>query len=422
MMRVKRTCVTGFVGRVISFVLGVIVIAGCSGEQVSGATSPHGVIPADEVPVGPHGGRLLGSDEFELELALIETSDPPVFRAWATRSGVPVAPNDLELHVRLGRLGGRVDDIGFSAAEGFLQGDQGVGEPHSFDVIAEVVHAGATHRFTFAQTEGRTRIDAAMARQLGIETEVAGPASIVDSVRVYGRIGSHPDGVRKIRARFDGVVDRVQADLGARVAAGDELLRIESNESLNVYPVRAPIGGIVTMRDVNPGEQTAGRLLLEVTDPSRVVVDLAVFPSDRSKVRVGSPVSVVVDGTDLAVEGEISMVEVIARSDQSVIARVEFENPDGALVPGTFVTAEVVANEYEAPLAVRSSALQRYRDGAVVYAQIGDEYEVRMIDVGRRDRDWVEVLSGLEPGTRYVVANSHLVKADIEKSGAAHDH
>ena len=45
-----------------------------------------------------------------------------------------------------------------------------------------------------------------------------------------------------------------------------------------------------------------------------------------------------------------------------------------------------------------------------------------MLELGRGDRNSVEVLGGLEPGTRYVTGNSHLIKADIEKTGAAHDH
>ncbi len=49
-------------------------------------------------------------------------------------------------------------------------------------------------------------------------------------------------------------------------------------------------------------------------------------------------------------------------------------------------------------------------------------YEVRMLDLGRADEEWVEVLGGLKVGTEYVTENSYLIKADIEKSGASHDH
>ena len=79
-------------------------------------------------------------------------------------------------------------------------------------------------------------------------------------------------------------------------------------------------------------------------------------------------------------------------------------------------------NEVAVPLAVKKSGLQSFRDFTVVYARVGDTYEVRMLDLGRSDGEHVEVLGGLEPGTTYVTGNSYLVKADIEKSGASHDH
>jgi cobalt-zinc-cadmium efflux system membrane fusion protein len=53
---------------------------------------------------------------------------------------------------------------------------------------------------------------------------------------------------------------------------------------------------------------------------------------------------------------------------------------------------------------------------------VGDQYELRMLDLGRAAGEYVEVLGGIEPGTRYVAANSYVIKADIEKSGASHDH
>ena len=58
----------------------------------------------------------------------------------------------------------------------------------------------------------------------------------------------------------------------------------------------------------------------------------------------------------------------------------------------------------------------------MVFARVGDTYEVRMVDLGRRDAERAEVLGGLAAGTVYVSENSYLVKADIEKAGASHDH
>ncbi len=58
----------------------------------------------------------------------------------------------------------------------------------------------------------------------------------------------------------------------------------------------------------------------------------------------------------------------------------------------------------------------------MVFIRIGEDYEIRPLQLGRRDGTHVEVLGGLAAGDEIVVGQSYLVKADIEKSGAAHDH
>ena len=77
---------------------------------------------------------------------------------------------------------------------------------------------------------------------------------------------------------------------------------------------------------------------------------------------------------------------------------------------------------HDVPLAVKRSGVQGFRDFQVVFAKFGDTYEVRMLEFGISDSDWLEVTDGLAAGTEYVTENSYLIKADIEKSGASHDH
>jgi cobalt-zinc-cadmium efflux system membrane fusion protein len=81
-----------------------------------------------------------------------------------------------------------------------------------------------------------------------------------------------------------------------------------------------------------------------------------------------------------------------------------------------------VVATHSAPLAVRTKALQRFRDFTVVYIQVGESYEVRMLELGRRTPEWTEVLGGLKPGSTYVTDNAFLIRSDVEKSGASHDH
>ncbi len=107
---------------------------------------------------------------------------------------------------------------------------------------------------------------------------------------------------------------------------------------------------------------------------------------------------------------------------QTILAHVELPNADGAWRPGQAVEGAAVVASTDAPLAVRTRALQRFRDFTVVFARVGETYEVRMLELGRQTPEWTEVLGGLAPGTEYVSDNAFVIRADVEKSGASHDH
>ena len=402
-----------------------IAVAGCTrvddAQQAQGADGHGGAAEAEPVK-GPHRGRMLTDGDFALELAIFETGVPPEFRVWVTDSGAPVRAGDVSLQVTLTRLGDIKDEIGFAAQEDFLRGDMVIYEPHSFVVSIEATYQGQTHRWAYDNFEGRTRIAADVAEASGMSVEDAGPAIIREGVTVYGRVVSDPENVSHVSARFDGVIRAVRASIGEVVEKGQTLAVIEANDSLNNYTITAPISGTVIDRHANPGETTDGRSLFTIVDTSSVWAELAVFPSDRSRVKVGVPVTVRTAIGDISIDGEIALLSPVAGANQSVTARVRLDNTEGLLAAGMYLTGEIEVAQYDVPLAVKRSGLQAFRDFTVVYALIGDEYEVRMLDLGRQDATWVEVLGGLEVGTTYVTTNSYVVKADIEKSGASHDH
>jgi cobalt-zinc-cadmium efflux system membrane fusion protein len=94
------------------------------------------------------------------------------------------------------------------------------------------------------------------------------------------------------------------------------------------------------------------------------------------------------------IDTTIAHINVISAANQSVTARAVIDNSARTLLPGTFVTAEVAVAEHDVPLAVKRAGLQSFRDFTVVYGQYGDEYGVRMLELGREFGDWAEVLGG----------------------------
>jgi cobalt-zinc-cadmium efflux system membrane fusion protein len=99
-----------------------------------------------------------------------------------------------------------------------------------------------------------------------------------------------------------------------------------------------------------------------------------------------------------------------------MLARVVLPNPKGDLRPGLFVTAQIAVGEVDAPVAVKVSALQTWKDKPVVFVDVGDAFEARAVELGERDNEMVEVLSGLLPGDPYVSENSFNLKAELGKS------
>jgi cobalt-zinc-cadmium efflux system membrane fusion protein len=303
-----------------------------------------------------------------------------------------------------------------------LRGDMEIVEPHSFIVTINVVHQGTTHRWQYDNFEGRTKIETAVAKALEIETAIAGDVVLQETIDVFGQIKANTERVSQLKARFAGVVKTVKVSVGDTVRKGQTLATVESNESLNLYSIKAPISGVITRRQANSGEQTNDQVLFVITDTSTVWVDLSIFPDDINRVKVGTPVSIKLVNKALSVTGKIAFINIVAQANQSVTARVVVDNKHGEFLPGSYVKAKIKVGEHAVPLAVKRIGLQAFRDFTVVYAQIGEQYEVRMLELGKQDKKWVEVLGGLEAGTRYVTKNSYVIKADIEKSGASHDH
>ncbi len=408
--------------RLLSLIFFALLLAGCGGKDADTPPKAEATATAD-YERGPHNGRLLRDGDFTLEITIFETGVPPQFRLFAYRNNKPLPPASVQATIELTRLGGQVDRFTFKPESDALAGSGTVVEPHSFDVTVVATEGGRPHRWQFASYEGRTTIPAASAESSGIRTALAEPATIRASVPLMGSVRVDENRLVRVRARFPGAVREVRVEPGETVRRGQVLAIVEGNESMSSYQVIAPIAGVVVSRTTNVGDVAGEIPLFEIVDLSEVWVDLHVFGRDVSRLKPGQPVrltSAVGEGAAQAVLDRI--LPVAAAGSQSAVARVRLPNPQGLWRPGLAVNAEVTVAKYPVALAVKTTALQRFRDFTVVFAQVGDTYEVRMLELGRRDGEFTEVLGGLELGTRYVTEQSFLIRADIEKSGASHDH
>jgi len=401
--------------------LGLIGCGASKSEHEHGAG--HEEAAAAEFERGPHGGRLLRDGDFALEVRIFEEGVPPEYHLYGYQNERPLKPTEFDASLTLKRLGGHVDRFSFKPTGDFLRGDGIVREPHSFDVEVVATHKGREHEWAYDSYEGRTEIAPEIAEASGLRIETAGPATLREQIELTGVVQSRADRLAQVHARFPGVVREVRAGIGEQVGRGAVLAQVQSNESLETYAVASPISGTVLERTAQVGEVTTGAPLFVVSDLSSVWAELDAYGADLKRLAIGQSVEVEAVDESASGTGKIALIAPVAsRASQSVRARVPLANDRQLWRPGQFVRGRVTVAEKSVPLAVRNSALQQFRDFQVVFARVGNTYEVRMLELGRRDREFTEVLGGLEPGEQYVTDNSFLVKADVEKSGASHDH
>ena len=270
--------------------------------------------------------------------------------------------------------------------------------------------------------EGVKLTDAEIAAA-GIEMLTAGPRELRDILRLNGMIQPNQEVMVKVTPRFPGVIRSMRKRLGDKVKKDEVLATIESNQSLTTYELKAPIDGTVIDRDGTLGEFAAeARPLFTIADLSTMWIDFAVYRRDFAKVRLGDAVSIDVEDGGPPIEAKIDYVSPIGASDtQSSIARAVVPN-DGRLRPGLFVDGRVVLSAKPVDVAVRTSALQTLEGKTVVFVRDGDTFAAREVELGGRDADWVEVTFGLLAGDVYAAKNSFVVKAEIGKGSAAHEH
>lgn len=410
---------TNLIARALGALLSIAPLAACGGGAEE--TAEHG--SEAEPEKGPHNGRLLKDGDFAVEMTIFEDGQEPQFRVYPTREGKPVDPKSVQLTVTLKRLDGETTIFSFAAEKDYLAGKRVVEEPHSFDVEVVAVENGKRHMWRYPSPEGRTKITAAAAKAGGVEIATVGPATIGEARELFGTIQLATTARSEIRGQFPGRVVSVTKAVGDSVRRGELLARIESSESLQTYPVYSTASGVVAERNGNPGDVTFDRALYVITDPAQTTVVFNIFPKDLGAIQPGMKVVIeTMDGqpvADTRLEGYLPEGNAAAGT---ALVRASLPNRTGKFRPGMALRGRVVINAVQVPLAVRTEALQRFRDFTVVFANYGEDYEVRMLTLGRKSPEWTEVISGIKSGTLYVAKGAFLVRADIEKSGASHDH
>ena len=194
---------------------------------------------------------------------------------------------------------------------------------------------------------------------------------------------------------------------------------------LSYSEIRSPMTGVITDRSVYEGEMaSAGSPLLTVMDVSRVVARANIPQSQAAYLKVGAAATVTQTDISDEVSGKVIVVSpAVDPNSTTVQVWVEMANPGERLKPGATVHVAIVAATLKDAVVIPASGLLPSAEGDTIVMVVGADSVAheRKVEVGVREPDKVQILSGLKVGEQVItvggVGLEDKAKVRIEKPG-----
>lgn len=195
---------------------------------------------------------------------------------------------------------------------------------------------------------------------------------------------------------------------------------------LRQYPVRSPIAGRVIDRKVDVGAAVGANNdpseLYMIADLSSVWVDLAVPLADLDRVREGQAVVFSAPGGHQARGRIIFIGPMVNQETRAARVLAALPNPEMRWRPGVYVSARIETSTGTATVTVPRAAIQTVEGKPSVFVRTEKGFNRRPVTLGKTDGERIEVVAGLEHGEKIAASNTFILKSELGKSEASHDH
>lgn len=277
--------------------------------------------------------------------------------------------------------------------------------------------------------ENSVEMELDKAKRAGVKISSVGEVKLNKAMRFYGETTLDLDNIVHVVPRFSGVIQEVGKHLGESVKKGDLLAKIQSNESLSSYDINSEIDGVIIRKDAALGEfVNEEKEIFVVANLDSVWVNVALYPKDLKRIQLGTPARVISEAAELTQTGNINYIRpTLTERTRTALARIELDNKPLKWFPGMFVEVEALLDSENAPIGVPSSSLVMLNNQMSVFVlsktKDGDTgFEVRNVRVGKSDGESTEILFGLNAGEQVASGRTFILKAELGKGEAEHEH
>jgi len=165
--------------------------------------------------------------------------------------------------------------------------------------------------------------------------------------------------------------------------------------------------------------------LMQIVDESTVWVEVKLSQSQMGGITTGrSAVVSTKDNTKHYKARVINVHHQLDKTTRTVGVRLEVQNPEDALHPGMFVSAEIEAGSGDESLLLPEGAIQRQGSELIVFVEEEPgHFERREVRTGKTSMGFVPIIEGVKEGESIVVKGAFVLASELAKSGfEAHNH
>ena len=193
----------------------------------------------------------------------------------------------------------------------------------------------------------------------------------------------------------------------ARMKTAEAALK-SSQSTLQRTSLKANIDGIVSARNVEPGEiAEAGAVLLSIVDPKEMEAELMVSKKDITKINKNTPVEIYVDGQKFT--GWVKRTSPEAQSGSGLYPVVVGLPEDSGILPGTYVEGRFQVSRQQSVVIIPSNVVVYRGDNQSVYVADGNKAKQVSITTGEGREGRVVVTSGLKAGDVLITSGNRVL-------------
>ena len=186
-----------------------------------------------------------------------------------------------------------------------------------------------------------------------------------------------------------------------------DILSTQYHQLVQNTQLVAPVSGVVTARNYDNGDMYGGNPILTIEQLNPVKLIVNVTENYYKDMSIGMPVDIELDAyPDELFGGTVSIIyPTIDNATHTFPVEVTVPNKDQRVRPGMFARATIAFGEKERVVVPDMALVKQVGAGdRYVYVYKDGKVSYEKVELGRHMGDKYEIISGVEPGSKVVVA------------------